>query len=259
MQIKQSVTVKRPRDEVWALFQDIPTIAGCMPGAELTRDDGDGAYAGIVSIKLGPFKAAFEGEVQHTPDPATFSGKAEGRGIDKKGGSRSRMTMTYVLVDKADATDLAIDAEVQLSGPVAQFGRPGIVSETAKLLIQQFVANPAGALQAASSLLTNFSGAQAAPVAPAPLATASLAVPNPTTGAMPVANAAAPALSVPSIPGVPLPAGVSLPPNLTSLIPMGEANGIPTLGNSTTVPGAVQPPTPAAPGLGPLFPVSALP
>ena len=123
-------------------------------------------------------------------------------------------------------------------------------------MIQQFVANPAGALQAASSLLTNFSGAQAAP---APLATASLAVPNPTTGAMPVANAAAPALSVPSIPGVPLPAGVSLPPNLTSLIPMGEANGIPTLGNSTTVPGAVQPPTPAAPGLGPLFPVSALP
>ncbi|ANW66270.1 hypothetical protein BCA37_24265 [Mycobacterium sp. djl-10] len=126
-------------------------------------------------------------------------------------------------------------------------------------MIQQFVANPAGALQAASSLLTNFSGAQAAPAAPAPLATASLAVPNPTTGALPVANAAAPALSVPSIPGVPLPAGVSLPPNLTSLIPMPEANGIPTLGNSTTVPGAVQPPTPAAPGLGPLFPVSALP
>lgn len=141
MQIKQSVTVNRPREEVWALFQDIPTIAGCMPGAELTRDDGDGAYAGVVSIKLGPFKAAFEGEVQHTPDPGTFSGKAEGRGIDKKGGSRSRMTMTYVLVDKAEATDLAIDAEVQLSGPVAQFGRPGIVSETAKLLIQQFVAN----------------------------------------------------------------------------------------------------------------------
>jgi carbon monoxide dehydrogenase subunit G len=141
MQIKQSVIVNRPREEVWALFQDIPTIAGCMPGAELTRDNGDGTYAGVVSIKLGPFKAAFEGEVQHRPDPAVFSGKAEGRGIDKKGGSRSRMTMNYVLIDKGDATDLAIDAEIQLSGPVAQFGRPGIITETAKLLIQQFVAN----------------------------------------------------------------------------------------------------------------------
>lgn len=141
MQIKQSVMVNRPREEVWALFQDISTITGCMPGAELTRDNGDGTYAGVVSIKLGPFKAAFEGEVQHRPDPAVFSGKAEGRGIDKKGGSRSRMTMNYVLIDKGDATDLAIDAEIQLSGPVAQFGRPGIVTETAKLLIQQFVAN----------------------------------------------------------------------------------------------------------------------
>jgi carbon-monoxide dehydrogenase small subunit len=141
MQIKQSVTVNRPREEVWALFQDIPTLAGCMPGAELTRDHGDGSYAGTVSIKLGPFKAAFEGEVRHEPDPATFSGKAEGRGIDKKGGSRSRMTMTYALVDQGDATDLSVDADIQLSGPVAQFGRPGIVAETAKLLIQQFVAN----------------------------------------------------------------------------------------------------------------------
>ena len=141
MQIKQSVMVNRPREEVWALFQDIPTIAGCMPGAELRRDNGDGTYAGVVSIKLGPFKAAFEGEVQHQPDAAAFSGKAEGRGIDKKGGSRSRMTMNYVLIDKGDVTDLSVDTEIQLSGPVAQFGRPGIIAETAKLLIQQFVAN----------------------------------------------------------------------------------------------------------------------
>lgn len=141
MQIKQSVLINRPREEVWLLFQDIPTIARCMPGAELTRDNGDGGYAGVVSIKLGPFKAAFEGEIKHEPDPATFRGKAEGRGIDKKGGSRSRMTMNYALTDEGGATDLAIDAEVQLSGPVAQFGRPGIVIETAKLLIQQFVTN----------------------------------------------------------------------------------------------------------------------
>ena len=141
MQIKHSVTVKRPREEIWALFQDIPTIAGCMPGAELTRDNGGGSYAGTVSIKLGPFKAVFEGEVQHRPDPASFSGRAEGKGIDKKGGSRSRMTMNYALAENGGATDLSIDAEIQLSGPVAQFGRPGIVTETARLLIQQFVTN----------------------------------------------------------------------------------------------------------------------
>jgi len=151
MQIKQSVTVQHARTEVWALFQDIPTIARCMPGAELTRDNGDGTYAGVVAIKLGPFKAAFEGEVSHQPDPATFSGRAEGRGIDKRGGSRSRMTMTYALADLGETTELVVDAEVQLSGPVAQFGRPGIVSETAKLLIEQFVANVEARLDSAGN------------------------------------------------------------------------------------------------------------
>lgn len=141
MQIRQSVTIQRSRAEVWALFQDIPSIARCMPGAELTCDNGDGTYAGVVAIKLGPFKAMFEGEVSHRPEPANFSGKAEGRGIDKRGGSRSRMMMNYALMDRGETTELVLDAEVQLSGPVAQFGRPGIVSETAKLLIEQFVAN----------------------------------------------------------------------------------------------------------------------
>ncbi|MDF2823636.1 MAG: hypothetical protein K0R68_1044 [Mycobacterium sp.] len=129
-------------------------------------------------------------------------------------------------------------------------------------MLQQFVANPAGAIQAATSLLTlpNLGAAAPAPAAP-PLATASVSVPNAT--GLPAVDAAAPALAVPSIPGVPLPAGVSIPPNLTSLIPAGTPSStIPTLGNSTTVPGAAQPITPPAPvgaALGPLFPVSALP
>lgn len=134
-------------------------------------------------------------------------------------------------------------------------------------MIQQFVANPAGALQAASTFLSTMpslaTGAtSAAPVATPPLAQASIAVPSTDalTGipGVPAAVTAVPAgLTVPGIPGVPLPAGVSLPPNLTSLVP----STIPTLGNSTTVPGAVQPVTPAAPasGLGALFPVAALP
>ena len=145
-------------------------------------------------------------------------------------------------------------------------------------MLQQFVANPGGALQAASSLLSTFPslGTAATPAVPAatpPLAQASVAVPSTgvlptatlpgmpaTPAAAPVASAIPSALSVPGIPGVPLPAGVSLPPNVTSLLP----SGIPTLGNSTTVPGVVAPITPAAPvaptaGLGNMFPVSALP
>ena len=37
MEIKQSFTVARPLAEVWALFQDVPTVATCMPSARNIR------------------------------------------------------------------------------------------------------------------------------------------------------------------------------------------------------------------------------
>jgi len=141
MEIKQSIVIRRSLDEVWQLFQDIPAVARCMPGAELTEDRGDGKYAGKVSIRLGPLTTTFEGEVEHWPEPVSFSGRAEGRGVDRRGGSRSRMAMVYALSEADDGTELAVTADLQLSGPIAQFGRPAIVTETAKLLIEQFVAN----------------------------------------------------------------------------------------------------------------------
>lgn len=164
MQITQTVVIPRSREAVWALFQDVPAVARCMPGAELTSDEGQGRYLGKVTIRVGPLTAAFEGEVEHRPDPESFSGKAEGRGVDRRGGSRSRMAMNYALREQEDGTELTVDAEVQLSGPIAQFGRPAIVTETAKLLIEQFVANvdatlsgedealPEGAEQAGSEI-----------------------------------------------------------------------------------------------------------
>ena len=36
---------------------------------------------------------------------------------------------------------MTIDADVQLSGPIAQFGRTGIINETAAILIGQFAKN----------------------------------------------------------------------------------------------------------------------
>ena len=150
MEIKQSFTVARPLPEVWALFQDVPTVATCMPGAELLGDKGDGLYQGRVSIKLGPFGAAFEGEAQVTPDEATRSGHVEGKGTDKRGGSRSKLVMDYRLEEVPGGTRVDVAADVQLVGPIAQFGRTGIINETANVLIRQFVQNVEAKLAAAA-------------------------------------------------------------------------------------------------------------
>ena len=141
MEIKQSFTVARPLAEVWALFQDVPVVAGCMPGAELLADKGGGVYQGRVSMKLGPFSASFEGDATVTVDAATHTGHVEGKGTDKRGGSRSKLVLDYRLADAPGGTKVDIDADIQLVGPIAQFGRTGIVNETANVLIRQFVAN----------------------------------------------------------------------------------------------------------------------
>ena len=141
MKISQSFNVSQPLASVWELFQDVPRVARCMPGAELTEDKGNGVYAGRLGIKLGPFSAHFDGEASVANDDAAHAGHVEGRGIDKRGGSRSKLVMDYRLTEEQGVTHVTIDADLQLSGPIAQFGRAGIVNDTAAVLIGQFVKN----------------------------------------------------------------------------------------------------------------------
>lgn len=141
MKISQTFTVSQPPDVVWAFFQNVPALAECMPGASLTEDKGDGVYSGQVAIKLGPFSTSFEGEAKHQSDEQARTGHAEGKGFDKRGGSRSKLLMDYALTGNGDKTEVNVDADVQLSGPIAQFGRAGVIEETARLLIGQFVKN----------------------------------------------------------------------------------------------------------------------
>ena len=140
VKVGQKFTVARPPAEVWAFFQDVPAVARCMPGAELVEDKGDGLYAGKVKVRLGPFGANFEGEAKVSADPAAHSGHVEGKGVDKRGGSRTRMVMDYRLAPVDGGTEVTVDADVTLAGAIAQVGRTGLIQETANILVQDFAA-----------------------------------------------------------------------------------------------------------------------
>jgi carbon-monoxide dehydrogenase small subunit len=194
LEIKQSFTVARPLADVWALFQDIPTVARCMPGAELIEDKGNGLYSGRVGIKLGPFVASFEGEAQTTVDAAAHSGHVEGRGIDKRGGSRSKLVMDYRLAEADRRTTVDIAADIQLSGPVAQFGRTGIITETATFLISRFVTNVEAKLAPPPSATSAAAAPTATAVAPAGAASAPARPAAPAASAPPASSISAFAL-----------------------------------------------------------------
>jgi carbon monoxide dehydrogenase subunit G len=139
MNIKQEFVVARPTNVVWDFFQDVPDVAQCLPGANLTGQAEDGSYEGNLSVKLGPMAAAFEGTCIVIPDPAALSATIEGKGVDKKGGSRGQVKVVYTITAEGSGSKVLVDADVSLSGPAAQFGRTGLINEMSKRLIGEFV------------------------------------------------------------------------------------------------------------------------
>jgi carbon monoxide dehydrogenase subunit G len=139
VKISEVIEVERPLQEVWSLFQDVPELAQCLPGAELTEDKGEGVYAGKVGVKLGPMTATFEGEATVIADEATRSGTVNGKGVDKSGGSVGQVKVAYALEEAEGTTKVSFDADVLLSGAAAQFGRTGLIKEMSSRLIGEFV------------------------------------------------------------------------------------------------------------------------
>ncbi len=134
--------IAAPRSDVWALFADIPRVARCMPGAELVASDG-GNLKGNLLVAFGPIKASFTGAATVERDDAIFVGMIRGGGSDKRGGSRAKGQVSYRLVDEraGSSTRVEIALEYQLRGPLAQFGRSGLVKDFARRLIAQFASN----------------------------------------------------------------------------------------------------------------------
>jgi len=139
MKITNEFEVKSPIATVWDAFQDVPSVAQCLPGASITEDKGGNVYAGAVEVKLGPMSPKFEGEAKISPDEAARTGHIEGKGVDRSGGSRGQVEVDYRLADSGGSTRVFVEADIKLSGAIAQFGRSGLVEEMSKRLIDEFV------------------------------------------------------------------------------------------------------------------------
>jgi len=141
MEIKQNFPVSQPLPTVWAFFHDVPSVATCLPGAEYLGTKDDGTITGKVSAKVGPFQASFEGEAKVKYNEDVKKVEFEGKGVDRKGASRGKMSMLCTLRPEGDATSVDVVADVQLSGSIAQFGRTGLLTEIANQLVGEFVRN----------------------------------------------------------------------------------------------------------------------
>ena len=141
MLIKNEFEVAEPVEKVWQFFENIPQVATCLPGAELTEDLGEEKYKGKVAIRMGPVRMQFTGTADITErDEAAKRVVVHAAGADEKGRGQAAMIVTATLTRAGRGTKVAVAQDLQLSGAAAQYGR-GMISDVSSVLMRDFATN----------------------------------------------------------------------------------------------------------------------
>ncbi len=197
MEFDNSFEVPLPPPDAWKVLMDVPRIAPCLPGAQLTEVVDEKTYKGKVSVKLGPVSLTFAGTTQFEEiDEANLKANLKANGNDQKGRGGANAKVNFYLEPAGTGTKVMVHTNLTLSGSVAQYGRAaGMIQGMAEALITQF----------ANSLKAQLASE---PAASAPVA-ASAPEPTPvaaTSDASASAAAAAPLPPPPPRPAPPPPA-----------------------------------------------------
>ncbi len=142
MLIQNDFEVAEPLDKVWQFFENIPQVASCLPGAEITEALGDEKYKGKVAVRMGPVRLQFAGTAEITErDERVRRVVVHAAGAEERGRGQATMVVTANLAAvKAAVTKVDVTQDLQLSGAAAQYGR-GMISDVSAVLMRDFSTN----------------------------------------------------------------------------------------------------------------------
>ena len=171
MQVKleKQYPIQADIESAWKILGNIPELAGCMPGAQITETIDDRHYKGQVKVQVGPASAAFGGTIDVLEfDPARKLIRLQGKGADK-GGSSASMDLTATLANGAQPGECLLfgASDVIVNGKFAQFGGR-MMTSISDMLLSQFAQNfsaKAAALQQSAAAEAAAGAAGAAPSA----------------------------------------------------------------------------------------------
>ncbi|GAB3157017.1 SRPBCC family protein [Amycolatopsis stemonae] len=175
MRLDHEFTVPAPIGEVWQAVVDPERVAPCMPGATLTKVEGD-RFSGTVKVKLGPISLLYKGNGEFLEkDEAGHKVTIKASGKDARGAGTAAATVTLTLTETDGGTHGAVATDLSITGKPAQFGR-GLITEVGGKILDTFAGCLSGKLAPAAE------PAAAPGPAPEPVATPEPAVkPAPTT------------------------------------------------------------------------------
>lgn len=139
MIIEGDFTIDAPIQQVWDFLIDIQRMSLCLPGVEQVAQTGENAYSGLVTVKVGPIAASFQGEVNILEQDPPKLLRAKLQGKDRK--TASMVTGEFsseitALEDKVSQVDYKFD--IKIRGRLGQFGQ-AVILDTSKQLTNAFV------------------------------------------------------------------------------------------------------------------------
>jgi carbon monoxide dehydrogenase subunit G len=137
MKLRNQFTVPAPVEQAWDVLLDLERVAPCLPGAQLQGGDGR-EFHGTMAVKIGPVTSRYEGVVRiETADADTRRAVMRAQARDARGAGTAAATISTSM-DRADrGTVVAVETDLQISGPAAQFGR-GVMQEVSAKLMSRF-------------------------------------------------------------------------------------------------------------------------
>ncbi|GAB2975030.1 SRPBCC family protein [Amycolatopsis acidiphila] len=183
MRLDHEFTVPAPPAKVWQAVTDPESVAPCMPGATLTKVEGD-SFTGTVKVKLGPISLLYKGAGEFLEkDEAARKIVIKASGKDSRGAGTAAATVTVTLTEDGGHTKGTVATDLNVTGRPAQFGR-GMISEVGGKILDQFATNLANKLSASE---------EPAPEAAAPPAAEAVAATGQPTETKPKLEAVKPA------------------------------------------------------------------
>lgn len=125
-----------PRPVVWRALMDPQVLSRTLPGCERLEATGDGAFAGTLTVQVGPVRGQFDGTLEMTErvEPERYHMKLAGQG--SSGFLTGEGEVRLEEADGGAATVLHYDLEAQVGGRIAGVGQR-LLDSSARVIARQ--------------------------------------------------------------------------------------------------------------------------
>ena len=145
--VQQTFSLPHPLSKVWALVSDPEQVCDALPGIALDGPAIDGKVRGKAAIKLGPIAPTFAFTGTYEIEENSHKAIMTGDGSDRRTRSRVKGRAQTQLIDLGnEGTEVRFEIAYVMSGPLAQFGRLGLVQDLIARMTKRFAHNVETAL-----------------------------------------------------------------------------------------------------------------